>query len=63
VPAIRLTKEIIREMLQWEHEHQMKLFPFMEEENDIAGDDKGDISALGATGGGFFPDAIPDEPF
>jgi hypothetical protein len=34
---IKITAKQLRDFLIWEHDHQMKLFPWMEEEDENAG--------------------------
>jgi hypothetical protein len=42
----KITRERVLEMIEWERLHQMK-FPFMEEEDEDARPDIGNISARG----------------
>jgi hypothetical protein len=57
---IKITAKQLKEFLEWEHDHQMKLFPWMEEEN-AASNDQDNVSTVGPTGscniGGDIPDA------
>jgi hypothetical protein len=49
---VRLTRDQVEKFLKWEHEHQMKLFPWMEEEDEDAGQGDGDIPAQREPTGG-----------
>jgi hypothetical protein len=57
---VKLTKEQIEEFLKWEHDHQMKLFPWMEEEDENAGQAIRNVQPERKSAG---RNAQPDESF
>ncbi len=44
---IKITAKQLKEFLEWEREHRMKLFPWMEEEDEDAKQAVGDVSTRG----------------
>jgi hypothetical protein len=61
--SIKITAKQLRDFLIWEHDHQMKLFPWMEEEDENTGQAVGDVSTGGAGASVGGRDVWVDESF